>query len=64
MNSKGWGNGSRPGNGIEYPNKSFARSSSVQVGLKVIGKALGFATIAGTYADAWMRTYCLSKSIF
>ena len=64
VNSKGWGNGSRPGNGIEYPNKSFARSSSVQVGLKVIGKALGFATIAGTYADAWMRTYCLSKSIF
>jgi uncharacterized protein RhaS with RHS repeats len=63
VNSKGWGNGPRPGNGIESPNKGFFRSSAIQGGLKAVGKALGFATIAGTYADAWMRTYCISKSM-
>ncbi|WP_240473148.1 RHS repeat-associated core domain-containing protein [Arsukibacterium perlucidum] len=63
VNSKGWASGPKPGNGMEYPNKSFIRSSAVQNGLKVAGRAFGISTIAGTYADVWMRTYCLSKSM-
>ena len=63
VNSKGWENGPRSINGIEYPNKNFIRSSTVQNGLKVAGRFLTVSTIAGTYADVWMRTYCISKTM-
>jgi len=57
VNSQGYRSGPKS-NGIESPNRSYFRNLKFQTGLKVAGRFLGGATIAGTGADALLAFMC------